>query len=162
MSKSELTLEQQATNYQTTRHIRLVQRLLHLCIGDLMRRADEHDQSKLESPEVEMFTEFTAKLATSTYGSSEYEGFRKAMGPALAHHYANNPHHPEHHKNGVADMNLLDILEMLCDWKASSTRHNDGNIKKSIEINANRFNLSPQLVQILENTAPLFDGQKEI
>lgn len=49
-------------------------------------------------------------------------------------------------------MNLLDILEMLCDWKASSERHNDGNINKSIEINANRFNMSPQLVKILENT----------
>lgn len=156
----DLTLEERATNYETMKHIRLVQRLLHICISELMHRADVHDQSKLERPEVELFTEYTSKLATCTYGSPEYEQFRKAMGPALAHHYANNSHHPEHFKNGVNDMNLLDLLEMFCDWKASSTRHNDGNIRKSIEVNANRFNLSPQLVKILENTASLFDGVK--
>lgn len=105
-----------------------------------------------------MFTEFTPKLAESTYGSAEYDGFRKAMGPALAHHYANNSHHPEHHKNGVDDMTLLDVLEMFADWKAAGERHNNGNILKSIETNADRFNLSPQLVKILENTAKIFDG----
>jgi hypothetical protein len=158
---TDLTVEEQATNYQTMRHIRLVGRLLHICMEDLMRRADAHDRSKLERPEVDLFTKFTARLAASTYGSPEYEAFRKEMGPALAHHYANNSHHPEHFKNGVADMTLLDVLEMFCDWKASSLRHNDGNIRKSVEINANRFGLSPQLVKILENTAAMFDGVTE-
>jgi hypothetical protein len=38
--------------------------------------------------------------------------------------------------------------------------HNSGNIRKSIEINADRFKLSPQLVQILENTADfLFENK---
>ena len=157
----KLTVEQQATNAATSRHIRCVVRCIHLVVKDLLDRADRHDQSKLTSPEVEMFTEFTSKLTTSTYGSQEYNEFRKAMGPALAHHYANNDHHPEHFKDGVDDMNLIQILEMLCDWKASSTRHNDGNIRKSIEVNADRFGLSPQLVRILENTAALFDGVKE-
>lgn len=152
-----LTVEQQATNFATMRHIERVRALLNLFVRDLLRRGEEHDQSKLESPEVEMFTEFTPKLATSTYGSEEYEGFRKAMGTALAHHYANNSHHPEHHKNGVDDMTLLDVLEMFADWKAAGERHNDGNILKSIEKNADRFKLSPQLVRILENTARMFD-----
>ena len=156
----ELSLEEKATNYETMQHIRLVGRLLHLVAAELLRRADVHDQSKLERPEVELFTEFTPKLAGVTYGSPEYEGFRRAMGPALAHHYANNDHHPEHFKGGVEDMNLIQLVEMFCDWKASSTRHNDGNIRKSIEKNADRFRLSPQLVRILENTAALFDGVK--
>lgn len=155
---TNLTLEQKACNFETMRHIERVRNILNLFINDLLRRAEEHDQSKLESPEVEMFTEFTPKLATSTYGSAEYEGFRKAMGPALAHHYAKNPHHPEHHKNGVDDMTLLDLLEMFADWKAAGERHNDGNILKSIEKNADRFKLSPQLVKILENTARIFDA----
>lgn len=158
-SKERLTTEQQATNYATMRHIERVRNLLNAFITDLLQRGEQHDQSKLESPEVELFTEYTAKLATSTYGSPEYEGFRKAMGPALAHHYAKNRHHPEHHKHGVDDMTLIDILEMLADWKAASERHHDGNILKSIEVNADRFKLSPQLVRILENTARLFDGR---
>lgn len=154
-----LTTEQKATNNDTFRHIERVRNLLNLVVADLLRRGEEHDQSKLESPEVEMFTEFTPKLAASTYGSPEYEGFRKAMGPALDHHYANNSHHPEHHKNGVDDMTLLDIIEMLMDWKAASERHNNGNILKSIEVNADRFKLSPQLVRILENTAKSLESK---
>jgi hypothetical protein len=150
-----LTEEQKATNYDTFRHIERVRNLLNRCIADLLERGEKHDQTKLEAPEVELFTEYTPKLAACTYGSEEYQGFLKAIKPALDHHYANNRHHPEHHKHGVNDMNLLDIVEMLCDWKAASERHHDGNIRKSIEINANRFGLSPQLVKILENTADL-------
>lgn len=153
--QDQLSLEEQATNYATMRHIERVRDLLNLFVKEMLHRGELHDQSKLQRPEVELFTEYTPKLAGSTYGSPEYEGFRKAMGPALAHHYANNRHHPEHFKNGINDMNLVDLLEMFCDWKAASERHNDGNIRKSIEVNANRFNLSPQLVKILENTAAL-------
>ena len=148
-----LTVEQRATNNETFRHIERLRNLINLCVVDLLRRGELHDQSKLVSPEVELFTEYTPKLAGCTYGSPEYEQFKKQMRPALEHHYANNRHHPEHHKDGVNDMNLLDFVEMLCDWKAASERHNDGNIRKSIEINADRFGISPQLVHILENTA---------
>ena len=150
-----LTVEEKATNDETWKHIHRVGALLNKCVVDLLERAEKHDQSKLAPPEVSLFTEFTPKLAGCTYGSPEYIAFKEAMGPALAHHYANNRHHPEHHKSGVQDMNLLDVLEMLCDWKAASERHNDGNIRKSIEINSDRFGLSPQLTKILENTADL-------
>jgi hypothetical protein len=152
MNDEKLTLEQQATNYQTMQHVDRVRHLLNRCVVDLLKRGELHDQSKLHSPEVELFTEMTDKLAQSTYGSPEYEGFRKQLGPALEHHYANNRHRPEHFKHGVADMTLLDVIEMLMDWKASSERHNNGNIRKSIEINGNRFGLSPQLIRMLENT----------
>ena len=155
MTNETLTIEQKATNNDTFRHIERVRNLLNKCVSELLHRGERHDQTKLESPEVELFTEFTPKLAGSTYGSPEYEGFRKAMGPALEHHYANNSHHPEHWKNGIDDMSLLDIVEMLCDWKAASERHNNGNIRKSITINADRFKMSPQVVRILENTADL-------
>ena len=152
---SDLSLEEQATNYHTFRHIERVRNLLNSCVAELLKRGELHDQTKLERPEVEAFTEHTSKLASSTYDSEEYNQRKKEMKAALDHHYANNRHHPEHFKNGVDDMNLLDILEMICDWKAASERHTDGNIRKSIESNANRFNLSPQLVKILENTADL-------
>lgn len=155
MSLSEA---EKACNYDTFRHIERVRNLLNVCVKDLIKRGELHDQTKLAPPEVELFTEYTPKLASCTYGSPEYQNFLKAIKPALDHHYAHNRHHPEHHKNGINDMNLLDIVEMLCDWKAASERHNDGNIRKSIEINANRFNMSPQLVKILENTADLLFG----
>lgn len=153
-----LSLEEKATNCDTFRHIERVRNLLNLCIVELLKRGEVHDQTKLEPPEVGLFTEYTAKLATSTYGSEEYKKFLEEMKPALDHHYAHNRHHPEHHKNGVNDMNLLDIVEMLCDWKAASERQNNGNLRKSVESNANRFGLSPQLVKIMDNTVDLLSS----
>ncbi len=153
MSDTDLTVEEQATNNITWRHINRVRELLNLMIRIILKRSELHDQSKLKKPEVTIFTEFTEKLATSTYGSEEYKNFLAEMKPALDHHYEHNRHHPEHFKGGVNGMNLIDMIEMLCDWKAASERHNDGDIFNSIKINTKRFNLSPQLVDILTNTA---------
>lgn len=152
MSAENLSLEEKACNHDTWRHINRVQYYLKKGIKILMDRLTDHDQSKLSYPEVSLFTEYTPKLAGSTYGSKEYEDFRRQIKPALDHHYANNRHHPEHWKNGVEDMTIIDLFEMLCDWKAASERHNDGNIRKSIEINSERFNLPPMLRKILENS----------
>jgi hypothetical protein len=74
------------------------------------------------------------------------------MKPALDHHYCVNRHHPEHFVDGVGGMNLIDVIEMLSDWKASSERHEDGDLRKSLEIQRERFNLSPQVFAILRNT----------
>lgn len=153
----ELTLEQKATNFETLSHICRVRNLMNRLVFLQLKRSEEHDQSKLNSPEVELFTEYTPKLSKSEYNSPEYQEFLRNLKPALDHHYGRNRHHPENHKNGVDDMNIIDLLEMLCDWKAASERHNTGNLKKSIEINANRFNLSPQLVKIFENSINLFE-----
>jgi hypothetical protein len=122
-------------------------------------RGHFHDQSKLTSPEVEVFDRVTEKLAGLTYGSDEYKASLAEMGPALQHHYANNRHHPEHFTDGVAGMNLIDLVEMFCDWVAATRRHNDGDINKSITLNAERFSLDPQLVHVLRNTAEWVRGQ---
>jgi hypothetical protein len=50
---------------------------------------------------------------------------------------------------------------MFCDWKASTLRQNDGNLLKSIETNAERFNMDGQLKQILMNTARMIDEHEE-
>jgi len=141
----------------TYAHIQQVQRLLGRMIRNLLDRAEAHDQSKLASPEVELFDEFTPLLAGSTYGSPEYKVLLAQMGPALAHHYAHNTHHPEHYPGGIKDMNLLDVLEMLVDWKAASLRHANGDFRKSLEINQKRFGYSDELYQIFLNTLPLLE-----
>lgn len=143
----------------TRQHIALVRSLLEKVIDDLVRRQREHDQSKLVSPEVEVFDEMTPKLAACTYGSDEYKGFLAAMKPALDHHYAANPgHHPEGNPEGIKGMSLVDILEMLIDWKAATTRHNDGCIRLSIEINQKRFGYGDELKRIFLNTLPLIES----
>jgi hypothetical protein len=55
----------------------------------------------------------------------------------------------------VGEMNLIDLLEMFCDWYAATKRHNDGNIYKSIEINRKRFAISDQLADIFLNSVEL-------
>lgn len=136
----------------TKNHIRRVRLLLAKVAGNLTGRAQVHDDSKLEAPEKPLFDEYTPKLKALTYGSDEYKAALTAMGPALQHHYAHNQHHPEHWPNGINDMSLLDVIEMLVDWKAASERHADGDIRKSLEINRARFGISDQLAAILENT----------
>jgi hypothetical protein len=146
-----------STNYDSTKdtlkHIKRVNQLLTEAAVELIKRANVHDNSKLQSPEKELFDEYTPKLAACTYGSDDYKGFLKELKVALDHHYKNNSHHPEHYREGVNGMDLFDLLEMFFDWKAATERHNDGHIYKSIQINQERFNINPQLSQIFRNTA---------
>ena len=137
----------------TLTHIKRIGALLHKMILELTCRIDNHDSSKLITPEKEIFDEYTPKLKNSTYGSEEYKTFLKEMKKALDNHYALNHHHPEHYQKGINGMDLIDILEKICDWKAASERHANGNIYESIKINKQRFDISDQLEQILMNTA---------
>jgi len=154
-----LTQKQKATNYETYQHINNVMHYLSQMQKHLINRMFDHDRTKLSTPEVECFTRTTERLKGLTYGSDEYKECLKDMKVALDHHYANNRHHPEHFENGVFDMNLIDIMEMFCDWYAACQRHDDGDIYKSIEINKKRFNLSEPLTQILINTVPLLNKE---
>ena len=158
--KTHFTDEEKKTNIETWKHINNVELFLSIFCGNLIERGKEHDRSKLERPEVEVFTIYTPKLKGTTYGSDEYKQYLKEMKVALDHHYKNNRHHPEHFENGINDMNLLDLIEMFCDWKAATLRHADGDMKESIKINAERFKLSGQLEQILMNTVNLFEGER--
>ncbi len=146
---------------ETQKHIEAVRKYIRFMIDKIDMRGVKHDASKLESPEVEVFAEYTPKLNSTTFGSEEYYQNLENMKSALDHHYASNRHHPEHFVNGINDMTLVDILEMFCDWKASTLRHNDGNLLKSIETNAERFHMDGQLRQILLNTARMLDEHED-
>ena len=146
---------------ETQKHIEAVRRYIRFMIDKIDMRGVKHDASKLESPEVEVFAEYTPTLNSTTFGSEEYYANLEGMKSALDHHYAFNRHHPEHFANGINDMTLVDILEMFCDWKASTLRHNDGNLLKSIETNAERFKMDGQLKQILINTARMLDEHED-
>lgn len=137
----------------TLEHIRVVKNYAAAFCKKLENQVSEHDRSKLLSPEKESFDKFTPLLKELKYGSLEYKKSLDGLGAALRHHYENNRHHPEHHKNGLMDMNLVDIIEMLCDWKAATERMRNGNIRDSITINARRYGIGDELLRILRNTA---------
>ena len=81
MTKAECIVE-------TQKHIENVRKFIRIVTDKLTQRGVDHDRLKCESPEVEIFTEYTPKLAQSTYGSDEYNTFLKEMNVALQHHYA--------------------------------------------------------------------------
>ncbi len=138
----------------TLEHIQEVRDGIGKAIAELVERARIHDRTKMGPNEKPVFDEFTPKLKNSTYGSEEYQAFLKAMKPALDHHYANHRHHPEHFgAAGIKGMNLVDLLEMIIDWNAATKRHDDGDLRRSIELNQQRFGYSDELKQLLHNTA---------
>jgi len=155
MEEIKMTLDE--CRVETQKHIDKVRKYVRFFTDKLTSRGENHDASKMENPEVELFAEHTGRLSEIEYGSEEYKKELEALKPALEHHYAVNRHHPEHFPNGINEMNLVDLVELIADWKASSERYNNGNLLKSIEINAKRFNIDDQLTQILLNTARMMD-----
>ena len=192
----------------TMDHISKVREFLKLIIDNLSIRSAAHDQSKLQSPEVEIFDEFTPKLKNSVYMSQEYKSFLGEMEVALNHHYANNSHHPQffqpienevtkeiekeiqeletlrschfgdssdegsdilartiqrlrktlaEEQSSINGMSLLDVIEMLIDWKAATLRHATGDIAVSIETNQKRFGYTNQTKAFFINTIEELD-----
>lgn len=141
------------SSLDTLKHSRRVDELLLEVLTDVQKRVTKHDASKLEDPEKAMFDEVTPQLRTLTYGTDEYKNQLERMGEGLRHHYVVNRHHPEHFVNGVNDMTLTDLIEMLADWKAATERHDDGDLATSLVIQEERFGIHPQVMAILRNTA---------
>ncbi len=146
--------EQELANHdkETTKHINEVRTNIHTFIGELSDRARLHDQSKFQEPERSIYAAALPKLAHTEYGSPAYEELMRESKVAIDHHWSKNRHHPEYWAKGLDDMDLIDIMEMLADWAAATKRNKNGNVHKSIQINTPRFNISPQLAQIMTNT----------
>lgn len=138
----------------TVKHRLRVQELLSEAASEILRRGRVHDLSKHKPAEKEPLDEMQRLIETegqAPFGSEEYERRKTLLGSMLAHHYANNSHHPEHYENGVTGMDLFDLIEMFFDWKAASERGEEA----SMNINAacEKYAVADQLRAILENTA---------
>ncbi len=139
---------------ETLKHVRRVGNLVLDAVENLQRRAMRHDDSKFSEDEFDAFAAETPGLRSLTYGSPEYTAALDRLGPALQLHYQRNTHHPEHFPlSGVHAMDLLDLLEMLADWKAATERHADGSLARSIVQNAKRFGYDDRFACLLARTA---------
>lgn len=142
---------------ETLEHKVMVSHFMNIIIQELIRRAEHHDDSKLEGDELPLFDEYTPKLKQATYDSEEYREFLKGLKPALDHHYAVNRHHPEHYPNSVRGMDLIDLVEMICDWAAAAKRQMNGNALKSVDINKVRFGYDEDLSEVFKHTLDFLD-----
>lgn len=137
----------------TKKHIEIIQKVFNdVIIPELEKRAEEHDQSKLTSPEKETYDEYIPLLKDTKFGTPEYNKLRDEMAKkGTKHHFDVNRHHPEHFKHGIKDMTLIDVLEMVCDWYAAS-QCSDTGFLPGLKANKERFGMSDELETIIENT----------
>ena len=129
----------------------ILQHILEVRVTELLRRGRVHDASKFSEAEKPAFDEAIPLLRGVSYGLTEYAEVLSRLQPAFDHHYSFNSHHPEHYgAEGIAGMDLFDLVEMVCDWIAAAKRNpKDGvNLTYNIEL----FSIQDQLAAIVANT----------
>ena len=92
------------------------------------------------------------KFKKANYGSKEYQECIDAVKPAVDHHYANNRHHTSFHGGTIDGMNLVDIIEMVCDWKAAVRRSPDKNLEDTLEYSFDKYGIGDQMQKIIVTT----------
>lgn len=132
-------------------HKRLVGFYLQCVITALVTRAVVHDFSKFSPEELSPYARMLPRFAKAEYGSEEYKACFDEVQPALAHHFTYNSHHPEFYSGGINDMDLLDVIEMVCDWVAACQRANGDTLR--LDLQRERFEISDQLYAIICRTA---------
>lgn len=132
-------------------HISRVRRHINIFIQLLIRRAENHDKSKLEEPELSWWKEMD-KEPRYPYGSEEYKQKTKRWDKVFKHHYKYNCHHPEHYEYGVSEMTLIDIVEMMCDWLGYKDTTTVTEAFKVCDEQMARYDISEELRQIIFNT----------
>lgn len=142
----------EASLFDTIDHIQKVQWYLAQIIENLQSRALMHDKSKLMPPELDGYAGLADAVKGFPYGTDEYRAAFEPFKKIIRHHYDANDHHPEHFQdNDIRRMNLLQVVEMVTDWKAASTRRDD-TLLKSLDVSFKRFGIDDQLAWIIRNT----------
>jgi len=173
---------------RTAKHINLVQKYCQLIhnydperFSGIIKRGEEHDQSKYAEPEVEPYIyitwDYRCKDLEKDPGISEE--MRDKMDKATEHHIKHNKHHPEYHDNS-RDSNLInrkdrdaipdkiidatamkdiDIAEMLADWCAMSEEKGnsprewaDKNVNKRWKFTDDQIELIYELIHAIWKT----------
>jgi hypothetical protein len=140
--------EAQATIVNMLAHkLKVSSFLVHLA-GALRMRALTHDESKWSEDEFLGFVKINRIAREYEYGSPEYMASIKETN-AVTLHYSRNSHHPEHYSSGIDDMSLLDIIEMVADWKAASETYEQTSLEDALEIHAKRFGLEEKHLYLI-------------
>jgi hypothetical protein len=138
-------------------HKRRVAGYMQIVANELFRRAATHDNSKFSPEEFEAYDQAFPQFKKYAFGSLEMNAVYESIKPALQHHFQENDHHPEYYEfeadgiHGIDGMNLISLIEMVCDWLAASHRSQTG-IKQGLEISKKKYHIDDQLFGIIKNT----------
>lgn len=144
-------MEQIDTEEYIKGHISRVRKHINTFVQLLLKRAINHDKSKLEEPEISWWKEMD-KEPRYPYGSEEYKQKIKRWDKVFKHHYKYNRHHPEHYEYGVSEMTLVDIVEMMCDWLGYKDIITISEALKVCDEQMRRYNIPDGIRQIIFNT----------
>ena len=89
------------------------------------------------------------------YGSPEYEEKKARYKWLFDEHYSHNRHHPEYfqiHNNKSLEMDLLDLLELLCDWLGYRDSINYTDASELVSQQCKRYGFSDEIYDLLINT----------
>jgi len=143
------------------KHIAYIRENINKVMRELSERALHHDDSKWSEQERPLYEK--SDEAVNFYGKEikSYEELLKItnpiVAPAIEHHFKVSRHHPEHYKYGINDMNLIDIIEMVCDWHSSAKTRG---LPLDCKFNYERFGIDKQLQSIIENTLKFLENEK--
>lgn len=136
----------------TISHISEVAENLIRMAEDLKARGVAHDRSKFEAIEFDAFVQTRPKFKVANYGTPEYQECVDIIKPSIDHHYKVNRHHTGFFSDGFQSMNLLDILEMLADWRAASRRSPDLTFKDSLPRAYAKYGIPENMQRHIEET----------
>ena len=139
-------------------HKKGVKNYLEIISMLLNSRALTHDNSKSSNEEYKYYKMANSVNRNNFKTYEEYLDFIKpTLNKGLKHHYENNRHHPEYFDNGIEDMTLIDVLEMIADWYIS-IKQNGKELDNEIKYNFDKYNVSEQLRKIIMNTYKYIDN----
>ena len=140
-----------STSSYTLEHISRVKSKMEFFASVLAARGANHDNSKLTEPEHSGWLAMDRE-PRYPYGSKEYYDKMHRYKEVLEHHYSVNSHHPEHFKDPSLQMDLVDLIEMLCDWFSYSDNISWLEGYNSINSQCARFGLNDTIRHLLLNT----------
>lgn len=134
--------EETKTLLTILRHQTLVRKYLLQLARSLEARALVHDLSKLQLDEFAGFVEIQQIARQHRIDSPEYRA--SINNDVVRLHLSRNSHHPEYHAAGLCDMGLLDLIEMVIDWKAASETYGKSSLTESLPIQRERFKMTDE------------------
>lgn len=147
--------EETTTLITMLNHQGQVRARLRALARELEKRADLHDLSKWKSDEFPGFVEINRIAREYPFGSPEYKASMTGN-KTTELHFSRNRHHPEYHANGIADMNFIDFVEMICDWLGATATYGTGTFEDALQKQIERFNLQPDELYLIRLIARWF------
>jgi hypothetical protein len=137
---------------ETILHVSEVSENLEVIASELRKRGTAHDRTKFQAMEFDAFVSTREKFKKANYGTPEYQECCNIVKPAIDHHYKENRHHTGFHKDGINNMNLVDLAEMIADWKAAERRSPDKKLVDTLAYAFEKYGIGEQLGEIITNT----------